>query len=229
MLVKFGGIITEGAGKVGGQIVQRGTHGQILRNLKPPTIRKGYPSSRPRVNLSAVASEWRQLTTLQRDSWIGLAATLTRFNKFGDAYIPSAYQIFCELNMNLLQFERTNILATAPISPVFPNLDDFQLSSSVLGTDINLTWSYVGGSNDFQVIPCFYPLQSLGASSPRGSARAVGSVVPVADESINLTLQFGQRFGSPPKGAFKIFVLVRLIDNVTGFAAPSVLLSVDFN
>jgi len=33
MRVQFGAIITAGAGKAGGQIIQRGRTGQILRNL----------------------------------------------------------------------------------------------------------------------------------------------------------------------------------------------------
>jgi hypothetical protein len=78
MLIQFGSIITQGAGKIGGQIIQRGTHGQTMRNLTPPKIRRSPASVVPRATVSAVSSFWKNLSDSDRASWVALAAGLTR-------------------------------------------------------------------------------------------------------------------------------------------------------
>ena len=173
MRVQFGAIITAGAGKVGGQIIQRGRTGQILRNLTKPISRKTPESYQPRAAMSVVSSAWRSLAPVDRDSWTALASTLTRYNKFGVAYIPTGYQIYSELNLNYVNYFADVPFVTAPTSPIFPTIADWVFVAHATGPLVTLSWTFFGGDVDFYTLVSFYPLQSLGASVPRGSSRLV--------------------------------------------------------
>jgi len=229
MRIQFGAIVTAGAGKAGGQIIQRGRTGQILRNLTVPKSSKLQASQAPRAAMSTVSSNWNLITANERIGWNSLAATLTRYNKFGVAYVPNGFQIFCELNLNLVNIAKVSILTAAPAPAVFPNIVSWELHALPTGPSIILTWEDVSSNPDWAVGVSFYPLQSMGASVPRGSARQVESVALVSVESLDLSFQFFQRFGVPAGGVYQLAVRVIVIQQSTGYRMPDLILIVPFS
>ena len=221
MLVRFGSIVTEGAGKVGGQIIQRGSFGQILRNLRPPIIRKQEFETKNRSNVSRVASLWRLLSASDKSSWGVLASGLTRYNKFGVAYTPSGYQIFLECNLNISFLGPSAVIETAPGSPSFPTVTGITAVTSPTGPTVTVSWSSTGGDSTFKTLVGFYPLQSLGASVPRGSSRYTGSYVATTAETIDVSAAFSNRFKTVSGGSCQVAMVLKTIDLASGFALPS--------
>jgi len=229
MRIQFGAIVTQGAGKAGGTIIQRGRTGQILRNLTVPKSSKLQASQAPRSAMAAVSSSWKFLTASESTAWNTLAETLTRFSKFGVAYIPNGFQIFCELNLNLVTFFKETILIAAPPPALFPNLNNWILTANPTGPSIVLTWITVAADPEWFVCVSFYPLQSLGASVPRGSSRKIlGSAVATA-ETYNLTVEFEKRFFEPTDGTLQLAIEVNVVNVETGYRLPSLVLMVPYS
>ena len=226
MRIQFGAIVTAGAGKAGGTIIQRGRTGQILRNLTVPHSSKLQPSQAPRSAVSTVSSSWKFLTASERTAWNSLAETLTRYNKFGVAYIPAGFQIFCELNLNLVTFFKETVLSAAPAPALFPNLNNWVLVANPTGPSIVLTWSAVVGEPTWFVFVSFFPLQSLGASVPRGSSRQVLGSAVVTAETFDVSAEFVKRFGTPAGGVYQLAIQVHVVQVSTGYKLPSLKLIV---
>lgn len=119
--VKYGAIVTEIKGKVGGQIFQGGRGAPVLKNKPATGLRRGgdltnlHPpiQATSKLNFSIATKAWSQASQAERDSWANLVGTWQFVNKFGDVYDATAYQIFCACYMNTLAGGITPIL-TAP-------------------------------------------------------------------------------------------------------------------
>lgn len=101
-VVKYGVFVTELKGKIAGQVFQKGNGANVLRN-------KGYARGASTVRRSAavarmvsVSSLWRTLTAPQAATWVALSLTWVFFDKFGDPYYSSGYQVFVAYNVALL-------------------------------------------------------------------------------------------------------------------------------
>ena len=183
----------------------------------------------PRAVQSHVASYWRDLAPVDKTSWSSLASVQTRYNKFGTAYTPSGFQLFMELNCNRVYYFSQTVLEPAPAAPNFPNITAWTLTVDPSTPYIVLEWSVVGGDPTFAVIPKFYNLQSRGASFPRGSSLNAWAQTAMAAELIDLQSAFAKRFGVVPGGEWQVAVDVFIIDEDTGFAAPSFSIMVPYS
>lgn len=229
MRIQFGAIITQGAGKAGGTIIQRGRTGQILRNLTIPKSRKFQASAAPRSAVSVVSSQWKFLTAAQRTGWTSVAALLTRYNKFGVAYIPTGFQLFCELNLNLVNLMGEAVLPDPQTNSGFPNIQNFVLTVDPGVPSVVLTWTLVTGEPTWFVCVSFFGLQSMGASVPRGSSRQVLGSAVVTAETFNLTSEFIRRFIDVPDGVLQLAIEVNVVDVETGYRLPSLVIMVPYS
>ena len=121
--IQYGALVTNLVGKVGGQNFQRGKASPILRNIA--TKRRfwrykqfvtGYVT--PRAALTYVAQSWKGVSSANRAAWLAAAPSFPRLNKFGSVYIPSAFQLFCEMN-TLLVLTGASTVETAPTLSTF--------------------------------------------------------------------------------------------------------------
>jgi hypothetical protein len=120
--VKYGSIITEIKGKVGGTVFQGGRSGGVMKNLGSNIKRELItPSGEPignkkqnEINLSIVTKAWSSLTEGERNTWSNLLGVWTFTDKFGNVYNGTAFQIFTACNLNRLYLDLP-ILNTAPI------------------------------------------------------------------------------------------------------------------
>lgn len=101
-MAQFKPILGQIIGSVQGVTIQNTSTGFIIRG-KPKSTNPQTPAQTLQRNLvAATAGEWSGiLTEDQRADWNSLAATATRYDKFGDPYTPSGYQIYNEANNNL--------------------------------------------------------------------------------------------------------------------------------
>lgn len=122
-VVKYGAIVTDIKGKIGGQIFQGGRSGGIFKNKGNPlrarrksgAIIVGGTPRVNQINFADVAKGWAKLTVIQRTSWDALLGVWTFTNRFGEVYNGTAYQIYCACNMNARILELAPVLS-APIS-----------------------------------------------------------------------------------------------------------------
>lgn len=196
--VKYGAMITELKGKVGGQAFQGGNVGYVLRNIHY-TSRSAFPR-RQRVNywLAQLAYTWRSLTSGNKAAWTAIAAAWTFTDRYGNTYEGSAFQIYMSYNGLRLSLGLAAVTTpSALVTPTNPGVISVAIS---LPSDYDLIWSNTGSTNDYVVLFASAP------GSP-GSTLTGAKMVQLGSWSINGLLfidfqsEYEAEFGIPQVGA----------------------------
>jgi hypothetical protein len=102
MKLKFGAIVTDGRGKIGGHVASKNRGGAYLRTKVTPSNPNTASQSQVRSILASLASGWSLLTDSQRASWNGSVADYQSTDIFGDIKKPSGFNLYIKLNTVLL-------------------------------------------------------------------------------------------------------------------------------
>lgn len=108
-LVKYGSLVTELKGKVGGQVFQGSMYGPILRNEYKGSTKRSYVSTEANMVISELAAEWNELSNEQRQGWSDNAWMFPVLDKFGNTMVLDGYNCFVHLNFILAEFGETLI------------------------------------------------------------------------------------------------------------------------
>ena len=115
-----------------------------------------------RSHLAGVAVEWSSLLTqIERDSWNTLAAGLTWYNRFGDPYTPTGYNVYIQVNNNRALIGDP-LFTTAPANLNFTAFNIMTLAQHAGGDDtLQIVFAPVLGVNE-QIVMKGAINQSLG-------------------------------------------------------------------
>lgn len=116
---KYGAIITDMKGKIGGTIFKGTKSGPAIQNKQTSTAgtRASGKLSKadagrvitPQRNMALLSSSWRSLSDIQRAAWNTAAPSFPFLNKFGEAYTGSGFQLYMQCNCNLLAISESAI------------------------------------------------------------------------------------------------------------------------
>jgi len=143
--VKYGVIITDIKGSVGGTTFKGSKSGPVIQNkiTKADAVRAGRIQNQdgsprnalPNLNLSRNASAWRSLDPADRAAWVSAAPDFEFTNRYGDPYTPSGFQLYMSQNNTLLNIAEPAIstpAAAASIEPT-PEFEQASVGSNVIG------------------------------------------------------------------------------------------------
>lgn len=153
MRIRYGAIITDGVGKIGGQFIQRSANNRVLRNITIPINRHNSMQNPQKFVNSLIFSKWSLLSQLERDLWVDIAAILKGKNTWGEEKNYTPRQAFTMCNAVYYPFDNR-----------FVDPSTFDFTASVLNTAI----PSVNAMDDTFIIPIvfesnvqFYQLKSL--------------------------------------------------------------------
>jgi hypothetical protein len=115
MKAKFGMIVTEGRGKLGGHVFSKNRGGAYVRTKVTGSNPQTVAQQAARSFLAEFSSAWRGLTQAGRDAWNSAVSNFTGTNVFGDTVTPTGKNLYTGLNVNL-----ANINGTAITTPPLP-------------------------------------------------------------------------------------------------------------
>ncbi len=203
--VKYGAIVSELKGKLGGQVFKGGASGGVMMTKNQLTGATSNGSKLTKADAGRVvnaqknignnASAWKDLTTEQRATWIAAAPNFPFKNKFGETYTPSGYQLYMSVNTNL-SLVGVATLTDAPEVPVLESCPAFTVVSSTSPT----ATFYMAGT-----IPAGYKM-TMYATAPMSAGRAVTKgnkkAILVFDETqtfpVSLDTAYSKIFGTLP-------------------------------
>ena len=114
--IKFGAIVTDMRGSLGGTAFSRGGGGAIARNAPKPVNPRSATQSSRRAVLAQLAQRWgRVLTEPERTAWRAYAAGTAWTNKVGTSATISGLAAYVRLN-SLLMMAGVAVQDTAPTS-----------------------------------------------------------------------------------------------------------------
>jgi len=131
MLIKWGSIVIDGSGKLGGHVFSKSIGGNTMRTLRKPRNPQTRGQQRVRAILTNLSQQWRLLTEVQRLSWYRAESKFSRINRFGDVVLLTGKNLFNSLNSqrNLINLEP---LLTAPLPERVPKVFvDFGIINTV--------------------------------------------------------------------------------------------------
>ena len=207
MKLKFGAIVTDGRGKIGGHVASKNRAGAYLRTKVTPTNPNSVAQAQARGILASLSQGWGQLTDSQRLGWNDAVKEWGTTDIFGDIKNPSGINLYVKLNSNLLNIGGA-VIATVPSKLETPTA---YLTGAILDAATGaLTLSLSDVSADGVVgLVRSTPMLSSGVSFVKSQFRVIG-YNQVANDVLTVNGAYTAKFGSPTLGS-NIYFSVQLV------------------
>lgn len=196
MLIKFGSIVVNGRGKLGGHVYSKNRGGAYVRTLQTPTNPQTRFQQEGRQVFTELTQAWSSLTLHQRDGWNAATDNFTRTDVFGDTRKLSGKGLYISLNkeLNLIGKPRIDD-APNPADIVVPsflgaiwdtNIGTLEIQSDVFGllTDPD------------QVVLRATPPVTAGTTFVKNKLVVIATGTEVSDQTL-LYNRYVDRFGAP--------------------------------
>jgi len=216
MKIKWGALVVDGRGKIGGQVASKNRAGAYMRNKVTPVNPQTSAQLSARNRLTTYAQGWRGLTQAQRDAWNAAVSDFARTDIFGDLKNPTGFNLYNRLNNNLVLVGQSAIT-----SPPLPASVGEVVASSLTAEDGTVAESLSLALGDdvpantaikvFATAP-----QSPGKSFVKSEYRFIGYEPAAESTPIDILSNYQAVFGSTGEAGQKIFVKVQAVNTNTG-------------
>jgi len=170
MLIKWGSIIVDGSGKLGGHVFSKSRGGNTVRTLARATNPQTTFQQIIRSRFTQLSQGWRNLTESQRESWYQAESSFSRTNRFGDVVLLSGKNLYNSLNAQR-GIIGLSPLSLAPIPKEIPKNIVSRVEINVSGMSMNIIGDFLG-STEFVIVAS--PGLSQGVRNFDGKLRIIG-------------------------------------------------------
>lgn len=204
MKIKFGSIVTDGSGKLGGHVFSKNRGGNYIRTNKVPSNPRTAAQILARSRFGQASAGWRALTENQRAAWAEFAANNPYSDSLGDQRHLSASSAYTRSANNLMNVGKVPISTPVEVSEVLV-FDSFIASfTDPSGADIEfgtLDAALVGNAKILiKASPGFPASQKYAANK----IRIVGSFDPSDIDAVtgvlDFTAEYAQNIGGLTSG-----------------------------
>jgi len=219
MKMKFGAIVTDGRGKIGGHVASKNRGGAYLRTKVTPANAQTTFQNAVRATFTNLSQGWRSLTQGQRDAWNAAVADFARTNIFGDLINPSGINLYQRLNNNLI-----SIGVAAIVSPPLPSaVGECVLTSAtnaVVAATMTLVFDGPVPADTTVKIFATAPM-SAGKSFVKSEYRQIGTIAAAGASPFDVKALYLAKFGTQGAIGQKIFFKLLPVSTVTGQAGAA--------
>jgi hypothetical protein len=207
MKIKFGAIVTDGRGKLGGHVASKNRNGAYLRTKVTPSNPQTVAQSTARGILGSLSQSWGGLTDAERLAWNSAVDAWSKTDIFGDIKNPSGLNLYVKLNANLLAIAGSVItLPPAKVeTPTAVLLSVDYITATGVMTFHMSDDSAIGSIALLRATPAL----SQGVSFVKSELRVIG-YAPPALTTVTDTGSYEAKFGDVSTGA-NIFASVQFV------------------
>lgn len=216
MKVKWGALVVDGRGKIGGHVGSKNRAGSYFRTKVTPVNPSTSFQQTVRNRLAGLSSAWRGLTAAQRAAWNAAVADYAKTDIFGDLRNPSGFNLYQKLNNNLLNCSES-ALSTPPAAEAVDAFTSFSAAAANGAQTVTLT--YAGAiAADHKVLVRATPALSAGVKFVKSEFRQI-DVIATADASpFSIETEYIAKFGAVGAAGQKIFFELVQVNTNTGQA-----------
>ena len=217
MKIKWGMMLTDGRGKLGGQVASKNRAGAYVRTKVTPVNPQSTAQSGVRASFAAVSSLWRGLTDENRASWNEAVKNWQRTDIFGDLKTPSGFNLFMRLCTPLQNaFGDVIIGLYAPTPVEMPALSEVTATYDAGDETLNLATDVANDLDLDQYVYNIYATapQSAGKSYVKNAFRLLGWVEADAPTR-DIAELYTAKFGSLPINS-NVQIRVQALSRATG-------------
>jgi hypothetical protein len=214
MKLKFGMIVTDGRGKLGGHYASVNKSGHHASTHAQSVKKNNTVVSASRLRWGKTKGLWGTLTQLQQNQWKVEAANWKQNDQMGSIISLSGQQLFLKVNNNL------NMAGAASISvPGLKNIvtpPSFTCTAVVSTGRITLTYpAAIGAAVGYKILAYATPLLSNGRSVAFSQYRFMQIISPAGQTTDRIDAAWLALFGTLIAGA-RLFIRIRTIDLGSG-------------
>lgn len=217
--IKFGMMMTDARGKLGGQVFSKNRAGAYIRTKVTPVNPQTAAQSKVRSNLALFSALWNDLTDAQRLSFNSSVEAWQTTDIFGDIKKPSGKNLYTKLNLNLRNSGQAPI-TTAPAKVEIPVFLDISATLSAGADSITIEGLSPGTDGLYQIEAT--PPLNKGVSFAKNRFRVIEYVNQAPDATVDVFASYVAKFGEPQSGA-NIQFRIKFIA-ATGQAGPAYIL-----
>lgn len=214
MKAKFGAIVVDGRGKIGGHVASKNRAGSYFRTKVTPVNPSTAAQVNARSRFTNFAQAWRGLTANQRAAWNSAVTDFKKTNIFGDLNSPSGFNLYQRLNNNLA------VIGQAAIDvPPLPGSVEYFTALSVTGVSNTgvVTLNFDPAVPAGQSVKLFAtPPMSAGKNYAKESFRLIDVLTSADASPLAITTAYNAKFGSVGEAGQKFFVKAVFVDDATG-------------
>jgi len=218
MKAKFGAIVVDGRGKIGGHVASKNRAGSYFRTKVTPVNPQSSAQTTVRNRFSGLSSGWRSLTADQRESWNSAVADFAKTDIFGDLRHPTGAALYQRLNNNLLTCGEAAI-TTPPAALAVDAFTSLSLAAEdgTVAESLSLTFAPNVAADHLVKVFATPPL-SAGKNFVKSEYRLIEILANSASSPANILASYQAVFGSTGTAGQKIFVKVIQVEETSGIA-----------
>lgn len=212
--ILLGVFAADARGHTGGTVFSKNTYANYIRNKVTPVNPDTPAQALVKARFTGLSQDWRGLTQAQRDAWNQGAQAFAHTNIFGNNVPLTGFNLFKQLNQNLLAAQAAQIDDIPTVSDVFAFTSQ-SLSADTTGGTLDLTFTPaipVGTS----VIVYATPGVSAGINFVKSEFRQIVVLGSGNASPFDATAQYNAVFGSLPTVGQKVFLQTRPILDSSG-------------
>lgn len=184
-IAKFGAIITDSRGSIGGTTIKWSRFGHVLLNKPQPVHSATYAQTIARNAFTTYSKQWwQELTSSQRDDWRTLAAANPRPNRWGTDYPLTGLALFIAINRALVQNRNSSTL-DAPADQAITGLSTLTLTATAPST-ASLAFTPSPAPTDHQLVIAASTRTSPGISNFSKTYRFLLATAAATTSPINI-------------------------------------------
>lgn len=207
MKIKFGAIVTDGRGKIGGHVASKNRGGAYMRTKVTPSNPNTSAQVEARSLLSSLSQSFRSLTSEQILSWNNAVKDWSSTDIFGDIKNPTGLNLFVKINTNLSNVGLA-VLNAPPAKMEMPATLITGATISVADGSLSIDFSDASADGT-NVLVRATPVVSNGVSFVKSEYRVIGNRL-VDGTGLASDIIYSDKFGTPAIGS-KIFVSIQYV------------------
>lgn len=208
MKIKWGALVVDGRGKIGGQVASKNRSGAYMRNKVTPVNPQSTAQNAVRNTLSTLSQGWRALTQNQRDAWDGAVANFASTNIFGDIINPTGKNLYTALNANLASVGE----AAISTPPTLAEVVGIAVGAITVAVGAG-TYSAVFTGDDPSMIYQIWATASVspGKSFVKNLYRQIGFVAGGAGSPLDFSADYLAKYGAAIESQKVFFKMVGVV------------------
>jgi hypothetical protein len=223
MKIKFGSLVVDGRGKIGGHVASKNRSGAYMRTKVTPVNRRSAAQIGVRSTLAGISVAWRGLTADQIAAWNAAVSDYQKTDIFGDIKKPTGFTLYQKLNNNAIRCGGTAI-DVPPLPSAVPYVSSLSAQVSTDGAvDLTFAASPVPAGQAY-IVSATRPL-SAGISFVKSEFRIIKILAAAASSPVTLDADYAAVFGAPSNQGSKVFFQVKIVELETGIAGTPIQIS----
>ena len=214
-LVKWGALVVDGRGKVGGTVMSKNRAGNYFRNKTTPVNPRTTAQVGARNRLITQSQAWRGLTAAQIAAWNAAVEDFKKTNIFGDQVRPTGFNLHNGLNATL-DLVSVAAIADPPAPVAVGGITSVTLTMANGADTASIAYAPSPVPANEAYLVYMTPGVSAGKSFVNSEFRFVVFEDAAATTPLDVKADYASVFGAVPAAGLKVFVRLIPCSKVTG-------------